>query len=122
MVWTKFLFPPKHPKIYVTTDTHRMRLKPTFSTDLSTRFYQLSKNVPQDLSKDPRYILILLSSLGRRILWIILRRSGRMVLCLIILEKLGGYLGLDDKFGFSPTIEWPLIWLVRKVITLIYDK
>ena len=28
--------------------------------------------------------------LGRRILWLILRRSGRMVLCLIILEKPGG--------------------------------
>lgn len=41
-IWTKFLFPPKYPKIYVTIDIHGTILKPTFSTDLSTRFYPFS--------------------------------------------------------------------------------
>lgn len=137
MIWTKFLFPPKYPKIYVTIDIHGTILKPTFSTDLSTRFYPFSKKVLQDLSKDPKYVLILWSSSRPSDLMAYLKMFRENS---IVFNYLGenpeatnteyAYfdkkhytdIGLDDKFGFSPTIEWPLIWLVRKVITLIYDK
>lgn len=108
-------------KIYVGVDIHETCLKPTWSTTLSTEFYEHAKEALQLISNHPNVIMILWScSLtehndkyhnffkdhGIKFHYINQNPECKSTEFADFESKLYFNVGLDDKFGFDPDEDW----------------
>jgi len=118
-------------KIYVVIDIHETVLKPTWSEDISTEYYDFAKETLQLMSKNNMLCLILwTSSLSEGIeKYLEIFRKDNIKFDFVnknpecentkyadFKTKLYMSMGMDDKFGFIPEDDWePLFNFLKKI-------
>lgn len=112
-------------KIYVGLDIHETVMEPTWSKDLSTKFYDNSLETLKLMSDDENVCIILWSSSldeSNEFYKNILAENGVNVNYVMhnpecpstdyanFDKKMYFNVGLDDKFGFIPNEDWPELY------------
>lgn len=116
--------------IYIAVDIHETVLKPTWNKTLSTKFYPFAQKTLQLMSKRTDIVLIMWTSCNTQdsILYNEFFKSYNIQFNYInqnpecknteyadFSSKMYFDVGLDDRFGFIPYIDWFILFIYFKL-------
>jgi hypothetical protein len=120
-LYDKFWEYTRYEKLYLLVDIHGTIFKPSFDKEETYQYYPWAKQCLQELSKDPKVVLILWSGCYTHNFMKYINKfeedninfnyinenpecSNSSYACFD--SKFYFDIGIDDKFGFDPNIDW----------------